>query len=394
MAEKHDAPPVGEAVRAIRDSGSPRPRFSFVYPHQIRLSPYRWLVRGILPASGVGVLFGPSGCGKSFWGIHISLSVATGSELLGRAVKQAGTIYVAAEDARGIQYRAKAWLRANNVEYSENEPIPFAIVPEAPDLWHADSEDTEMLIDAIQREAAVMREYGAAPGLIVIDTMRDALPGMNENNSEEMSRAVKTLRRIADETGALVLVVHHVPKTGDGEDPRGSSALIGAADVALGVKQDDPEMPPVIWMRKQRGAADEKRDRSLSWGYELNVVELDVWDEDGEPETSCVVRVKQTQQRTNKKTRADTDAGILLDAIRAVLSTDGVQASADVPAPPGVYVAPYLLVRQRAMDTGMCEADAPDATKRTHFDRARKHLLKIGRAGCWKPGPSGYFWLT
>lgn len=386
----HDAPPAGDKVRVLSDSGEPKPRFSFVYPHQIRLTPYRWLVRAILPSGGVGVLFGPSGCGKSFWGVHISLCVAAGSDLFGRPVTQAGAIYVAAEDAKGIQYRASAWLKANAVEASEDSPIPFAIVPEAPDLWHADSEDTDMLIDAIQREAAVMREYGAGPGLIVIDTMRDALPGMNENNSEEMSRAVKTLRRIADVTGALVLVVHHVPKTGDGEDPRGSTALIGAADVALGVKHDDPEMPPVIWMRKQRGGPDEKRDRSLRWSYELESVELDVIGEHGEPETSCVVRLLGQAARSAKRAAKLTPPeGIVLTALEAVLSNDGERPPANVPCPPHAYAATTEKVREHACKIGLSDPAEARQTRSSRWQRAlqglvHKHKVRTFDAWIWK----------
>ncbi|MBK6703811.1 MAG: AAA family ATPase [Caulobacteraceae bacterium] len=249
------------------------------------------------------MLFGPSGCGKSFWGVHIGLSVALGNEVLGKKAKCAGVIYVAAEDAGGVQFRTVAWMQANHLDRDDFSPLPFAVVPEAPDLFSEENGDADALIAAIKREATALREIGAPPGLVIIDTYRDAMPGLEENDSRQTSTAVRTLRRIGEETDALVLVVAHTAKSGDGEDPRGSSALIGAADVALGVRLEEapavadaaPPWPAqrVLWVRKQRNGPDAKGDQALRWPYKLKTVDLDVIGEDGHPERSCVVEIDE-----------------------------------------------------------------------------------------------------
>jgi hypothetical protein len=387
-----------------RDSGEPGDRFTFVYPHQIQLKARLWLTASILPRYGFGVLFGPSGCGKSFWAVHLGLCVALGREFLGKATKQAGVIYVAAEDADGVQFRTVACLKEHGIERDESSPIPFAVIPQAPDLWSADEGDVDALIAAINAEAAVLREHGAAPGLIILDTMRDVLPGMNENGSDEMSRAVRTFRRIGEETGCLVLVVHHVPKGGDGEDPRGSTALIGAADVAFGVrleeqKPEDEDAPPgpperVLWMRKQRNGPDAKGDQSLRWAYTLQRVELDVVGEDGEPEASCAVRVTgapAVKAKSASSRRLPGRAVIVLRAVEAMLSDHGTASPPGLRIPSWAVAVDANTVRDHAGKLGLCPAAQKDPTAalRVAFNRAKQDLIGRGKLHEME----GWLWL-
>lgn len=376
-----------------RDSGEPPKRFSFVYPSDIRLRPRKWLVRRLLQTSGIGVLFGPSGCGKSFWAIDLALSLATGGEFLGRSLTQTGVVYVAAEDAEGVQFRTRAWMRHHD---TSDLSIPFAIVPEAPDLWNADKAEADRLIDAIREEASVLAEMGASPGLIIIDTYRDAFPGLEENDSGDVSKATKTLARISRELGALVLVVAHVSKGGDGEDPRGSTALIGAADVALGVRLVEDEAGPrrELWVRKQRNGADAKGDAKLRWTYSLKTVDLDLIDEFGEAETSCVVKIDNDFEVVKRAPKLSPAAKIVHAAAVACISDFGRTNSGRTLCPPdrpGV-LAEEVKDRARAMGLSASANKDPSEALRRTFSRAKeeliaKHQLFEMEGWVWLPRP-------
>jgi hypothetical protein len=373
-----------------RDSGDPGERFSFIYPHQIKLRPRTWLYTNLIPLHGFGVLFGPSGCGKSFLAIYLALCAACGLDFLGRKGRRVGVIYVAAEDASGVEFRLVAGLKAHGIDRDAEDPIPLAIIPEAPDLWDAEAGDADALVAAVNAEADVLREHGATPGLIVIDTMRDALPGMEENSSEQMSAAIRTFRRIGKETGCLVLVVHHVPKQGDGEDPRGSSALIGAADVALGVRLEtlgfegndpSPPMQRVLWVRKQRNGPDAKGDRALRWAYRLNAVDLDIRGDDGEPEHSCVFEADGAPIiKAPKRAKLPDRAVVALQAIKAALSTAGQRAPAGANIPAWAVVVRSEIARDNAGNIGLCPDTQKDpaAALRMAFNRAKQDLLSRG----------------
>lgn len=385
------------------DSGDPAERIEFVYPHQIQLRPRSWLFQNLLPRRGFGVLFGPSGCGKSFWGVHLAICTACGLEFLGCNGKQAGVVYCAPEDAEGVQFRTVAAMQALDLELGDETPVPLAIVPNALDLADPVG-DADALIAAIQAESIVLREMGAPLGLIIIDTYRDALPGLEENDSKQTSAAVRTLRRIGDETGALVLVIAHTAKAGDGEDPRGSGALIGAADVALGVKLEElpaeaegepPCVQRVMWVRKQRNGADAKGNQSLRWAYRLQPVDLDVMGEDGKPEQSCIVKVEGAPAPTKAKVAQALKPGarIVEKALINLLSSGkGQRPPSDIPCPSDRQAVHKNDLTAEAGRIGICETPGKDHAEaiRKAVQRGKQDLIAKGHA----VEVDGWVWRT
>lgn len=381
MADRldEDAARRGEWI----DSGPPAQKFTFIYPPDIRLLKREWLVSKLLPVRGLGVMFGPSGCGKSFLATDLAMSVATGQEFLGKPTRKAGVIYVAAEDADGVQARVLAWLQHN--EYPGDEAC-IAIVPEAPDLWQSDGAEAEALIDAIIAENAVMSEKGAPAGLVIFDTMRDVLPGMNENGSDEMGLAMRLFRKVSQALNALIIIVHHVPKYGDGEDPRGSGALIGSADIALGARVDeiDDQFVRSMWLRKQRNGPDARGDKSLRWVYSLETVQLPIMADDGDVETSCVIKFSGAPVPKRAQERKLSDAAIIVRRALDQLLSEGAgkHPPMSCQCPAGQQAMPVDDVRERARSLGICDPSSSDpmqASKKA-FQRGKQQLIAKNRA--------------
>lgn len=77
---------------------------------------------------------------------------------------------------------------------------------------------------------------------VIFDSLRILSSGADENNTEEIEPIMSTLRRLARETGAAIVLVHHRGR--DESSPyRGSSAIRDGTDMLFkfGRLKDDPE---------------------------------------------------------------------------------------------------------------------------------------------------------
>ncbi len=221
-----------------------------------------WIIKGVLPRAQLVVIYGAPGSGKSFMALDMAMAVARGGEWRGRKVKQGRVVYVAAEAARGFRNRTQAYCIRNGLD-----DVPgLGIISSAPSLLN---EDWSLLHESI----------GPAD-VIVVDTLSSTLPGGDENSAETMTTAIANCKRLADATGALVILVHHSGKDAS-KGSRGHSSLLGAVDAEFEVVKDGGVH--MLRNTKQKEGEDGQR-----WGFALDVVMLGV-DEDDEPITSCVV---------------------------------------------------------------------------------------------------------
>lgn len=192
-------------VRGLALSALPRPE---------------WLIEGVLPTRSVTMSYGPPKSGKSFAAIDLAASVATGRPWMGQATKQAPVLYVVGEGASGVILRQEAWslYHGATVELDALHWYPAAVNLFQPDQASA--------------LAALAGEIRA--GLVVIDTLARCSVGADESGTKDMGIIVSVLDQIRDASGACVHVVHHSGKD-KAKGARGSTALMGAVDIALEV---------------------------------------------------------------------------------------------------------------------------------------------------------------
>jgi len=86
----------------------------------------QYLVKGVLPLTGVALLSGQYAAGKTFVGNDLSLSIVFGQNFLSRRVKQGGVLWVAAEGGGEIDSRIAA-ARAEKFKDGNRGEIPFWI---------------------------------------------------------------------------------------------------------------------------------------------------------------------------------------------------------------------------------------------------------------------------
>jgi len=185
-----------------------------------------WLVEDLIVKHSVNMIFGKSGSTKSFLALHMALALSHKREFfdLGSDVDaHVPVIYVALEGKSGMKNRLKGYHQW----FSEDKPKDFYISDFNPVLTQ------DATVDAFIEQT---KKLGVKDPLIIIDTYNQATPSMNENDAGQTGAVMKNCQKMVKELGATVLIVHHSNKSEDG-DYRGSSAIHGAMDTMLKVKE-------------------------------------------------------------------------------------------------------------------------------------------------------------
>lgn len=178
-----------------------------------------WLVEDILPKGYVVVLSGPPKSGKGLLTLDMIASIAEGSSFLSKSVAQGPVMYVSAEEPLG-----EVKVRFLNRIGDEGVDLPIHILPV--DGTFTQSLKIENSTDVAKLTMAIRR---VKPVLIVFDVLR-MMNDLEENDSDDMSRIMNEIRKLARSSGAAIVVSHHMNKNGV---QRGSNAIAGGADITI-----------------------------------------------------------------------------------------------------------------------------------------------------------------
>jgi len=193
-------------------------------PHQEVNLNVNWLIKGFLPRNGICGLYGDSFTGKSFIALDIAFVVATGTDYSGHLVKAQGdVVYIAGEDAGGIEMRAHAYHQYHQL----NKESPLYMLPSPQNMSNENS--VEALSGAIE-------DRELSPRLIIVDTLATCFGGGDENSGQDMNKFMDGLRTLKERFDCCVLFVHHTGHK-DKSRARGSSVLYAALDAEYIVKR-------------------------------------------------------------------------------------------------------------------------------------------------------------
>lgn len=248
----------------------------------------RYLVKHLIPAESIGMLFGGSGTFKSFIALDAALHVAHGLPWLGRRTVQGPVLYIAAEGGAGLWYRADAWHRARRLKSTQ---APFFAVPMALDL----GADAWRVVEAAQG-------LGVAPALVVVDTLSQTYGG-EENSANEVAAYLRELgARFRDLWHCAVMLIHHSGHQAT-ERPRGSSAMRANIDWMFGVQRDEKELIATLTCEKQKDG-----EAFPDAQFQLTAHELGR-DGDGDPITSLVARHLSSAEEVEEAMATESRAG-------------------------------------------------------------------------------------
>jgi hypothetical protein len=185
-----------------------------------------WHFPGILPASGMGVVYGEPEKGKTWLVLDLALRLATGLGGLGRsATAPVDVVVYAGEGIRGIATkRANAWFTHHGLQRHDARLLLTGNPPNV---------SSQQSMDAFCQG---IRDAGYNPGLIVFDTYARVLgeANLSENDPLQVNQFVQAADELKERFGCMILAIHHSGKD-TSRGARGSNSLRGAIDVEWAV---------------------------------------------------------------------------------------------------------------------------------------------------------------
>jgi len=258
-----------------------------------------WAVKGIFPIQGISAVYGPSGSGKSFLCIELAAAIQEGKPFFDLKTKQTDVIIIGLEGESGYKVRYDAWKTINVRD------IPFKTVLR------------QSFNVTIDKDVADLAEAVPKGCVVIIDTMNQSAPTIDENASKDMGSVIRGLKQLQTLTKGLVIIVHHTGKN-ETRGLRGHSSLHAAMDAEIEV-QGDPESP------KKSFKTTKVKDGAAGKSFPFELIPIDLGeDEDGEPITSCYV--KPTPSVELRKTTTGTlgeNQKIAMEVIDELLKANG-----------------------------------------------------------------------
>ena len=212
--------------------------------------PRDWVLENTIPGGSVTVIAGAGGSGKTYLMLDLSVqSAAGGLRFLGMRLNGGSTCIVSAED-RMSDYQSRLYaLHRRYAEYltrsgktlkeiakllkerEERLAANLHILPAVGIDLHLIAMTGGSVHQSVDLDVLIAK-LKDVPGLrlIILDPLA-RLHGLDENSNGVMTAAISAAERIATETGAAVLVVHHVSK--DAASKKSTHAHVGRGGSAL-----------------------------------------------------------------------------------------------------------------------------------------------------------------
>jgi hypothetical protein len=218
----------------------------------------------------------------------------------GRKITPCGVAYIAGEGEDDFIIRMHAWKAAKGLADLD---LPVYLIPMPVDMRTQDMETADLIAELQDREAACKEQFGVGFGLVVLDTLNKMLAGGNDAKPEDVGPVMKNGLRIKQALGAAVVPIHHLPKDGKSEDPRGVGSLKGDNDGQWFVSRAR-DGAPNHWKvaRLKAGPTGAKHE------FRLRQVVLGL-DEDKDEITSCVVNALASEPSLEEADMRDAAGG-------------------------------------------------------------------------------------
>jgi len=223
---------VLEGFESVPDDPEPADEASHI-PTLLDLAhtpPPKQLIEDLIARGQTSQVSGEPGAGKTFFAMEMAYAVATGQKVFGHRVKPAPVLYLAYEGLSAMAQRVRAW-RALGRQLPSN----FHVLP-------GKGHEIPPLTDPQAWMNWLLPVYmDLKPGLIVVDTLAAATPGMSTSDEERVGALVMTLRGLVAKTKCHMMHIHHPPKGGalTGQKSRGSGVIEGDLDTQFWVSKGE-----------------------------------------------------------------------------------------------------------------------------------------------------------
>lgn len=181
-------------------------------------TPFKWVLPGIIPEAGCGLIVAAPKVGKTRIAIEVALGLATGKRPLGISSQRPKAVgffsledgeYLFAERlATGLhngreKYHWDGHIRTEGRALVWEPPQPMSLFTMFAQVDLSTPEDQQRLYETIVKHDLK---------LVIIDTLSMAIGKGNVSDQKEMYAVLKPVKDIAKATGCAVLFIHHTRK--------------------------------------------------------------------------------------------------------------------------------------------------------------------------------------
>lgn len=359
-----------DEINVVQFKRPGQPRFAIKWDGEIKRAPGAdYMIKGLTPTQGLGVLFGQSQAFKSFIALDMAYHVALGKRWADRRVSQGVALYICAEGMTGMTKRVEGFRKAHG-QWPEN--VPFALMPASPNLGSPKG-DLGLLVASIESMGR-----GRTPQFIILDTLSQMLHGAEENGAG-MTAFIQNAQTLSNHFEAFVLAIHHTPHSSS-DRMRGHSSLLPAIDANIFAERLPDGYSTALTFKKNK---DEQNDVKMTANLRRLVLGND---EDGDEVSTLVVEsiedgLAPRADRKAKQAKLPHQAQTALASLKALLSTGDIPAPCnDIPA--GQKVVSLDKWREHAVSSGISASDDKDAVDKA-FKRAYERLMSDGKVRLW-----------
>lgn len=189
--------------------------------------PTEFIVDRILP-TGLNLLCGPSKVGKSWFALELALAVSRGDNFLGFKTNKSSVFYFALEDTKKRLYeRTMKILDGKDIPSNLKGRISCGTL-------------SSSFVCELEKEL----ENDPNIKLVIVDTLQKIRGKANSNEQTYAYdyREMSMLKKIADEKGICLLVLHHTRKEADNDKYNminGTNGIMGVADTTMILSKDN-----------------------------------------------------------------------------------------------------------------------------------------------------------
>ena len=186
----------------------------------------KMLIDGVL-SDGLAIMAGDSKIGKSWMVLWMCLQISKGEPVWGLPTRKTDVVYLALED--------REWRVQQRMQDLTDTP---------PDNLHFGFSCGQLGAELESQIEDVLKDYPST-GLLFIDTLQM----VRDNASAQVNayaqdyKDLSSLKKIADNHGICIFVVHHTRKERDGgnifNDMTGSTGIMGVADTGMILRKED-----------------------------------------------------------------------------------------------------------------------------------------------------------
>ncbi len=257
------------------------------------------LIKGFVPATGIGYLYGPTGSYKTFIAMQMGFHVSEELPIAGHKVKKRPVYYLLLEGTSGLGKRTKAldlWRKNKGINITGTYmfwPKPFTIT---------NTNEVDALINTI-----LMAGHEGA--FIIIDTQSKATENIDEKEGVDIQAVLKASGRICESVKGVVMLIAH---TGKNEENGIAGSYKQKADVDFTLEVKKIQNTKLVKLVSDK--VKENKDNQVIT-FETIIQEVGV-DEDGDIVTSCVAVPIDNNNNYTKEKRLSTRLERALDILR------------------------------------------------------------------------------